>query len=248
MIDEWGENIGSEDDEGVFSESALGGTGPDVNTGKFPYAPSPTKTIKRVAANRYAVMEDAPPVQAAFPGQPMGGVAVRQATAGMGGVIGWETGEDPLAALGTGTRKTAPPSDYTAPGGSGSQDTGWSDQQWGNLWGGLSRGISTITDAVGAGFSIARAEESHDLEMQQAQMQLDQQMQMFSARLAQESDPELMRLMNEARTAGQSGNLQQMLSAIQAMQAASSSWTPWIVGGVAVVAIGGLIYWLTTRD
>lgn len=234
MIDEWGDELEGIQDEGVFSDSALGGF-PNTMTAQFPYAGQVSNKIKQVADNKYAVYddEDGTPVQSAFPGQGMGGMGaqVRQATAGMGDDFSWDT-----SWVSENVRQSATPT----------QQTGGTN--WQEIMGGIGAGLSSIGDAVATGFEIARAEETHDLRMQAAQQQLDQQMQLFQAQLARESDPELQRLLAQARAASGSGNLEQMMAVLAQMQRAQRSWVPWVVGGVAVVAVGGLVYWLVTKD
>jgi hypothetical protein len=243
-FDEWGEQVESIKDEGVFDESALGSNEqaqrtpqfPATVQAAFPYAPTPRKTVKRVAANRYALYEEAP---------------VKRATAGMGTV---ETGgfayqEGDVAdwmedVLGPSTGATG----ITTPSSAVS-----SAQRQEQIIGGITDVFGAIGSAVQTGFQTAAAWQTHEAQMEQASAQLDMQMRLFEERLLQmregSSEAEaLAALLAQAEAAQASGSSEQMLAALAAMQSARTPTWVWVVGGVAVLGLaGGLIYAITKK-
>jgi hypothetical protein len=133
--------------------------------------------------------------------------------------------------------------DWTTQGRSGASS--WSARDISGLIGGS---LFAIGEAVTSGFNIAAQRETQQLTNQAARQQLDQQMQLFQQQLASGGgNAQTQQLLAQAQAAQASGSMDQMLAVLAAMQSAQSSWLPWVIGGIAVLAVGGFVYWAATK-
>ena len=299
MIDEWGEEINNIQDQGVFSETSLGDTGPVASAPQQPvmapgaamqsgfpntmptqpmYAPTPERVIHQVAPNRYGLYQGAqgpgPQVRAAFPAQPihpaqqgpmgMGypgrGTHINQATAGVG-ALGWDDYGPSLEDLGiTGDEQIQfgvdPNAAWDQPADSGTSfETGL---------GYATDMLESVMGALGAGFGIANQYQQGQMQRQQATAMFEQQMETLNMRREEaQAAGQMDRYMqlttlqsrleqaNTAAASGSSADMAALVALLSEAQSATSSSTNTIllvVGGVAVLGLGGLVVWALTRD
>lgn len=234
MIDEWGEQINEIEDEGVFSESALGDYAaapqagdnmgfPNTMPTRFPYAPTPGQAVQRIAPNRYGLYAGGgPQVNAAFPGaamsgcgcapQSLGQVPVRQATAGMGAAgtggsyPGIGTGWD------IGPQTWAPssgiPDNATLTQPAQRSGSGVTAQQ------GFGMGIAAL-DAIGGivaqGVQLGQQRDLMQFQMSQASQQAEQQSMLLLAQI------------EEMRASGQSDRAMALMQLQAQLEAASAA-------------------------
>jgi hypothetical protein len=242
MIDEWGEEIQDIQDEGVFDTTSLGQTRvvpatpppgpgepvfPATTSRQFPYAPVPEQPIgPAVAPQRAAVRIGESNRYGLVEGGGMGDDMVFT----MDEVRAGQTGS--LPGWGAGTPSWDLPE--SSPGMTATQ------------WGGFATTLlGGAMDAVGQGIQMGQQSQVHQMNMQQASQQLDQQMQLFQAQLAQgQGDPAALAQAERARS---SNDVAEMMAAMAALQGQrrTPAWV-WVAGGVAVLAVvGGLVVFAT---
>jgi hypothetical protein len=248
MLDEWGEEIQNMPDQGVFTETALGGDQvnfPNTNTTRFPYVATPKKQIRQISENKYALY-----------GTPGMGSSVKQATAGM---CGWAD-YAPATPAGGQAWDTSPLPSSEQPWVS-SAGTGWGTSTsqpgmtGGEIAGAVTSGLNSVISAVGTGFQIYGGMEQMRAQRRQAASDLSMQMQMFQYQLEQqtlnaEQEREYRALMMEAEAAlaSETEDPTEMLAVLAAMQQAQSpSVLPWVLGGLAFVGLAGVVIYLIAK-
>lgn len=278
MIDEWGEQINNISDEGVFDDTSLGDTEvpagapqgeqpvnqfPNVDTSRFPYAPTPVRQIHQVDANRYGLYQGGgPQVRAEFPGQRIHAAMSR----GMQGMGAMGNGEWDLSALPRfGTADEAADWGYNqqlSNQNSNSWDTWGTDERFDFVTGAVGEGIDAVLGITGTALQMQRDAEMHDARMAAFSQQVERQNQLFQARLAQlqnrpQEQQRVRDLQNQLNAAlqrlDQNPSEQNLAELMQLMMRSEEAapprpvW-PWVVGGVAALGLGVAAIYFLTKD
>jgi hypothetical protein len=242
-IDDWGEVIESAPQEGVFDESALGAfevpamKESNVVYAKFPQAPKMTAVPQ-------------------YPKVPQ--------MHGVGDLL------DDLATFGAGSGTSAAPRSVTmdewntmgqqwnqyttqGTGGGGKTPTGTqSGMSTEQRLGIANAAIGGVMDVAGGIMGMVTGYQESQTRQDLASQQLQAQMRLLDEQIAASRDSrERERLeAQRASAAGalNSGDLTQILAALQASQRTVPTWV-WAVGAVAVLGIGGVVIWkLVSKD
>lgn len=240
-IDDWGEVIESAPQEGVFDESALGAfevpamKESNVVYAKFPQAPKVT----------------------AVPQYPK--VPQRR---GVGDII------DDLATFGAGSGTSAAPrnvtmdewntmgqqwNQYTSQGTGGKTPTGTtSGMSTEQRLGIANAAIGGVMDVAGGIMGMVTGYQESQTRQELASQQLQAQMRLLDEQIANARSARERESLAAQRAAAagalNSGDLTQILAALQASQRTVPTWV-WAVGAVAVLGIGGVVIWkLVSKD
>lgn len=236
-IDEWGEVVeGSED--GVFDESALGASPVNLE--------APVQSVPSFPKSARNLPPDAVQISK-FPKYPGSMGDYRVATAGMGVIsaenYNWGPRYDPnVTRIGSISELNA----FTGSSGgkTAAAGTGMSVEQRV----GIANSVLTgITDIAGGVMGMVTGYQESQVQQQAASQQLQMQMRLLDEQIAASRDTRQRANLEAQRAAASSalssGDLSQIIAALQASQGTGIPTWVWVVGGVAVLGIGGLLIW-----